>query len=327
MLRDFAFKEYALTDFAWRNGRIVVKQTGARIPVTGEFLRDFARGASFAAEVSAISATRHARQRLGRERSQRIRISFAPAMPYPWYAIWAVSHLADLDIVRNPADADILFYFEDSEHVAALPFDAVDLPVLNGACLDIRKSMVAKTFERVFGYALHVDPRTHHGLALRKSERNGVHDGQILPCPYFPSTDGQVYQHLIDNTQDGRIYTDIRTPIVGGNLPTVYLKQRKANARFSNDNFRVVVTSASEQFSADEQRKITIFAQAMNLDFGGMDVLRDRRDGRIYIVDVNKTDMGPPTALPRHDKLVAMRALADSFRDYVTARLTAHNSA
>ena len=40
----------------------------------------------------------------------------------------------------------------------------------------------------------------------------------------------------------------------------------------------------------------------MHLDWGGMDVLRDKGDGRIYVVDVNKTDMGPPIALSIADK-------------------------
>jgi hypothetical protein len=59
----------------------------------------------------------------------------------------------------------------------------------------------------------------------------------------------------------------------------------------------------------------------MALDFGGLDVLRDREDGRIYIVDVNKTDMGPPSALTAKDKLTAMRGLAQAFAALVDARL------
>ncbi|MCI5043998.1 MAG: hypothetical protein MRY72_04815, partial [Aquisalinus sp.] len=256
-----------------------------------------------------------------KKKNKRTRISFAPVTPYPWYAIWAVSHLADLDIVRDPTEADILFYFEDSEYTTHLQLNPCGKPVLNGDCLDIRKSMVADKFRDIFGYTLDIDPMTHHGLALRKSERNGVHDGQIIPCPYFASAKGHVYQRLIDNTEDGRVFTDIRTPIVGQTIPAVYLKRRSAMARFSNDNFRVDLTTADAQFTPDEQQKIIAFARAMKLDFGGMDVLRNRKDGRLYIVDVNKTDMGPPTALPRQDKMNAMRALAESFREFVAAQL------
>ena len=44
-------------------------------------------------------------------------------------------------------------------------------------------------------------------------------------------------------------------------------------------------------------------------------------DGRIYIVDANKTDMGPPAAMKSHDKLAAMRSLADAFAAMVDERL------
>ena len=65
------------------------------------------------------------------------------------------------------------------------------------------------------------------------------------------------------------------------------------------------------------------FTAAMGLDFGGLDILRDRADGRIYIVDANKTDMGPPSALASNDKLKAMRGLADAFAALVDERLKA----
>ncbi len=316
-----------LRDFALKDGRIVVKQTGAEILLNSEFIREFARGASFAAEVKAITTARFARAQFSAGRHPRTRICFAPAMPYPWYAIWPVSQLAGMDIVRSPAEADILFYFEDSEFADKLPMQTAGKPVLNGTCLDIRKSTVGRHFEDVFGYSLDVDPMTHSGLALQKSERNGVHDGQILPCPYYTPRKGYVYQRLIDNTEDGRIYTDIRTPIVAGRIPVVYLKRRTSVERFSNDNFRVELTHAAAQFSAEEENKIVAFAAAMNLDFGGLDVLRDRKDGRIYVVDVNKTDMGPPTALPHHDKHMAMNALAKAFRDFVAGQLRTDKAA
>jgi hypothetical protein len=46
-------------------------------------------------------------------------------------------------------------------------------------------------------------------------------------------------------------------------------------------------------------------------------VLRDRADGNLYIVDANKTDMGPPIGLNLADKLVATRQLANAFRAFV----------
>ena len=42
---------------------------------------------------------------------------------------------------------------------------------------------------------------------------------------------------------------------------------------------------------------------------GGLDILRDRQDGQIYIVDVNKTDLGPLIALSWVDKIRSMTRL------------------
>ena len=50
-------------------------------------------------------------------------------------------------------------------------------------------------------------------------------------------------------------------------------------------------------------------------------LLRDASEGRLYIVDANKTDMGPPTALPLADKLHATRTLAKAFRVFVARPL------
>lgn len=307
-----------LAEFDIHSRELRVRETGKRIPVNRTFLVECARIAGFTMEISAISAARAARARLAQQQSaRRLRIGFTPHMPQFWYAIWPVCHLAGIEIVRNPEDADILFYFEDNEfspgHVAA----PAGKYMLNGECLNIRKSRVGNVFADVFGYGLNVDPFSYSGLALMKSERNGVHDGQITPCPYVVPRAGSVFQRLIENTTDGRVYTDIRTPVVGGAIPVIYLKQRTSATRFSNDNINVELSTAQEQFSAEEIARIGQFCRRIGLDFGGLDILRDRKDGRIYIVDVNKTDMGPPTALARPKKLLAMQKLADAFRAYV----------
>ena len=54
----------------------------------------------------------------------------------------------------------------------------------------------------------------------------------------------------------------------------------------------------------------------MKLDWGGLDILRERGTGRLYIVDVNKTDM-PPLALPFVDKMRASRKLGAALGELV----------
>lgn len=62
---------------------------------------------------------------------------------------------------------------------------------------------------------------------------------------------------------------------------------------------------------------MTLFTEKLGLDWGGLDVLRDLDDGRIYIVDANKTDMGPPLALPLREKLRATHMLASALDAHI----------
>ena len=195
-------------------------------------------------------------------------------------------------------------------------------PAFNIGCFDIRKSVVSRVFEETFGYAMTLDPLVHQGRAVEKSEGNGKHDGRIVECPMAQPRSDRVYQRLIDNTFDGSEHIDIRTPIVGGRIPFVYLKRRTQELRFTNENHRVDLIDADAVLSSREQAQIVAFAEAMRLDFGGLDVLRDRADGRIYIVDANKTDMGPPSALSGHEKFRAMRGIANAFAAMVDDALS-----
>lgn len=303
-------------DFEINNNQIVAKETGAQIPLTAGFLRDVWRIASFVGIVQGLRWTR-----LLRGHEPRARISFFPRKPRSYYVIWPVCQLADVKIVDDPAEADIHFYFEDREFRVAPARSPSNKPSFNVGCFDIRKSVVARTFEEVFGYGLSIDPSVHRGRAVEKSELNGRHDGRVVECPIAVPQRDRVYQRLIDNTFDGREFIDIRTPVVGGKIPFVYLKRRRPDLRFSNENHRVDLIDAGAVLSEAERGKISEFAHAMSLDFGGLDVLRDREDGRIYIVDVNKTDMGPPSALSGAEKLAAMRGLAAAFAALVDDRL------
>lgn len=305
-------------DFEIQNNQLIAKETGAQIPLTPGFARDVWRIATFVWMVQGLRATR-----IVRGREPRARISFFPKKPRSYYAIWPVCQLADVKIVDNASEADLHFYFEDREFLTAPRLAPSNKPAFNIGCFDIRKSVVARTFEEVFGYSLAIDPSTHRGRAVAKSESNGKHDGCIVECPLAAPARDRVYQRLIDNTFDGAEFIDIRTPVVGGRIPFVYLKRRTQDLRFSNENHRVDLVEADAMLSKPEQAQIAAFAGAMSMDFGGLDVLRDRGDGRIYIVDANKTDMGPPSALSGQCKLKAMRGLAGAFAELVDAKLAA----
>ena len=74
-------------------------------------------------------------------------------------------------------------------------------------------------------------------------------------------------------------------------------------------------------FTPAELDLIRAFTARMGLDWGGLDILRDRYDGRIYIVDVNKTDLGPVIALSWRDKVRSMNRLSQAFSRLVATRI------
>ena len=96
----------------------------------------------------------------------------------------------------------------------------------------------------------------------------------------------------------------------------VFIKRRPLEKRFQNTNSEVVFRLPEDVFSTEDLTNIGAFTRELGLDWGAIDVLRDRGDGRLYIVDANKTDMGPPIALPLADKMKATRLLAAAFREF-----------
>lgn len=304
-------------EFKIDGNQLIAKSTGAELPLTADGAREAWRILSFVWLINAVRASRVVK---GRE--PRARISFFPKQPRSYYAIWPVCQLAHVKIVDDPSEADLHFYFEDTEFLTAPRQAPSNSPSFNIGCFDIRKSVVSRVFEETFGYSLKIDPLTHQGRAVEKSEANGKHDGRIVECPIAKPRHDRVYQRLIENSFDGREHIDIRTPVVGGRIPFLYLKRRTPEMRFSNENHRVDLIEPDAMLSKREQSQILAFTEAMQLDFGGLDVLRDREDGRIYIVDANKTDMGPPSALSAQEKFRAMRGLAGAFAAMVDDALS-----
>ena len=116
---------------------------------------------------------------------------------------------------------------------------------------------------------------------------------------------------------------DLRTPCVGG-APTVVWEKTKPEAkRFAIHNSRAVLRDPSDVYSAEEIEQIRRFTARIGLDWGGLDILRDRHDGRIYIVDVNKTDLGPVIALSWPDKIRSMNRLSRALDAMVRAEAPA----
>ena len=187
--------------------------------------------------------------------------------------------------------------------------------IINSRSHDISKQYVGRVFQEVFGYTLEIDPTQYRGLAVEKSNNNGVHDGKIVRCPLPPESirSNFVYQKVIDNTTNRSMVLDYRVPIHGDQIPLVYLKYRPVASRFSNENSYSEMNEPASIFSESELQTLFKFAKSMGIDYGEFDVLRDK-DGLIYVVDSNTTPWGPPNGLPESLTGQALKLMAASFK-------------
>lgn len=298
-----------LSTFNIQDGVVHYHQTGARIRVDAALLRDVLTWLTYYLPLRLKAAARRALK-------PGPRLLFVPRPPPPWYLLWNASAWIGAREANHATEADAIVYFEDATwgHGAT----NVVRPCINGRCTDVSKSRVTEVFEQVFGYSLRIDPETHTGPAVEKSELNGAHDGRIIECPR-PRRSGCVYQRLIE-TGDSGFVEDLRAPCVGGRLVTVFIKRRPKPQRFANLNTTVRLAAPADLFSLTELNQIEAFARAMELDWGGLDILRDGASGRIYIVDVNKTDM-PPLALSFRDKMRSSQQLGRALEALIQSRL------
>lgn len=297
-----------LSDFKVEDGAFLVKKTGHYIPMKWSLLANILVWMSF---YTLTQGWRIWHRICGHRRP---RIAFVPDVPRPWYFIWPVLHAAGALIEKDLTKADVIFHFDDSTLSAAhLPDEAnPNAKLINFGCTDVSKTIVADAFARAAGYSLAVDPREYDGPMVEKSEINAAHDGRIIEGPMDP-IEGKTYQRLIDNRIDGDLVEDLRTTFVNGEPTIVFKKRRPQSRRFLNENSDVSYTFPNACFTADEIDIIRRFAREIGLDWGGVDVLRDAKSGQIFIVDANKTDMGPPVAMKLGDKLRTTRLMAKAF--------------
>lgn len=265
--------------------------------------------------------------RLGRPASERCHIDLEcyPGLPYHRHMLWKVALYAGARLLHYPDKAAggarrpklRVFWPATSAVRDRLPGRPSPPPswrrsALNGSSGEDSKRRIEQTFAAIFGYPLAIDPTVHAGPCVAKSDRiNGAHDGRVLMCPIPEADPTLAYEVLIDNRVGEDMIVDFRVPVIGGEIPFVYRKYRPLRARFSNTNAAVEIAEPAEIFSEDERVKLGRFCEAMGLELGvEIDVLRDARDGRIYIVDANCTSWGPPRPLPTGDAVRAVRAYA-----------------
>ena len=219
-------------------------------------------------------------------------------------------------MATNPA---VIVYFENATYGSASAVQAKypNARIINVDCQDISKERVHVVHQEALGYSMNLNPQTHVGLAVEKSDENAVHDGQEVMCPIESPKENAVYQIVLDNANDNNEYVDIRVPIIGGKIPLVYLKFKTKKNRFTNKAHRATLHTPEELFFTEEIEQIEKYAEAMKVDFCELDVLRHKGNKKIYIIDVNKTPYGPPEPLNKRDQTIALKKLSDAFMQLI----------
>lgn len=248
---------------------------------------------------------------------KRITILFYPEYPHKRTIIYKMLKHLNFNITDNPAHkSDLAFFWEDATYRKGQDIlrKFNYRKILNLECADISKERISEIFEKTFGYGLSIDPTIYSGECLRKNNLNALHDGIIISCPVKKKEEGFVYQKVINNEASDGLVVDIRTPVMNGHIPFVYLKYKEMKDRFTNDLCKAELADVNEYLTKEETVKISDFCSDMGLDYCELDVLRNKDDGKIYIVDVNYTPWGPPAKLSEEDGRKAVTRLGDIFR-------------
>jgi len=247
---------------------------------------------------------------------------FWPEKPHPYTVVYRVFHRLGIIIKQGVPDVkrgQTGFLWLDDTYVPPPPVSSL----VNGNCLDISKEKVDAIHSRIFGYSLSVDPLMYVGRMVCKSNLNGAHDGIELAGPLKEKQADSVYQRIVDNRPaDGneKLVSDYRIAIFGGHIGFGYNKLRPKTSRFSNTNAKVSIEEdMAGVFSVHEIQKIEEFCEAFHLDYGELDVVRDYTAKDIYILDVNKTPLGPPNGLTEADHQRAFGLLVRCFLKWINS--------
>ncbi len=231
-----------------------------------------------------------------------------PDFPSKRTTLYKIAKRLKYRLTNKPIEADIVIYFEDITLGSTQSIERYygNRRIINGQCTDISKKKVEEAHAKVLGYTTAIDPTTHVGKALVKSDENAKHDGVVIQCPISEIEDGKVYQIIIDNTHSNGDAVDMRVPVYGNTIPLVYRKYKKPEVRFTNAVHRTTMHPTETMLSEEEQKAIIAFAQEMRADWCELDVLRDNTSGKIYIVDLNKTAYGPPAELKEQEEAITL---------------------
>jgi len=223
-------------------------------------------------------------------------VLFLPEYPdKEFYTIVAIFMRLGYFASNDPDSAfDFGFSWKDStwlEPIPVLEQVAKQKPVLNLNCRDISKRKVEAVFSRVFGYSTFVDPTEGTGPIVQKYDENAS-GGFVVERPLKQIDPKFIYQKLLDSSR-GNAMVEYRVPVVPGSIPLVYTEYKDIPTdRIKTAKQSIEIGEPSDIFSPQELKDIGEFCSGIGLDFGELDIIRANNDGKIYILDANKTPGG-----------------------------------
>jgi hypothetical protein len=246
-------------------------------------------------------------------------IIFYPQRPSSLHVAWKLCHILGYRMTTNPAaKAVAAIHFRDrttkavDSRLAAL---GRSRRVINIGCTDVSKSRVEQAFVTTFGYSSHIDPRIYNGRYVKKGETNALHNGEILDGPHEPEA-GVVYQRFIESELRDGWYVEYRVPVFDNNIPFIMLKWRPLNDPFQ----RFALAEAIEKstvITPEDETKLLAVCREMGLDYAELDVKRDAKDGKLYVLDINDTPSGIHPRWGKYHYFTSLHHMAAGFKAMV----------
>lgn len=196
-----------------------------------------------------------------------------------------------LEVTNDPDDNfDFAVYFDLNDQNTpdkTILKIAKRIPVVNIFCNNLDRKYIDEVFTKVFGYSSLAKPGEK---CIRKGNyQGGGHHAIFTVCP--EKSDKYIYQKFIDASIDDNTIRVIRPIIFGRKVRALIVKESdKSNYFEQNKNIKKEYFYNNNEdwifYSDHEIGQIERFVDILCLDYGELDVMRDK-DSRIYVVDVN----------------------------------------
>jgi len=211
---------------------------------------------------------------------------------------------------RNDARAVCFFHDDTASPQAfteALRRSRPGIYVINGSCLDISKRHVDILHKKAFGYGLNLDrpaiAASRDERFVVKSNANAAHQGRLVTRDDALSAldeDQLVVQKYVDTRVSYRGESwvcDHRVGVGDGRILFVIRKLRLAKNVFYPETAHFILTPPQGAFTPAETEAIMRLCRLAGLDIGELDILRDRRDRKLYVCDVSRTPQRMPSSM------------------------------